>query len=249
MKSIKYCIFTGLIILLIISSTCTGFLNINQRIDDKEIKDSEKYIIVTGFEPFGNHKVNPSQFISENLSGVILNNASIIGITLPVDYSDSIHDLISLIEEYEPILIISLGLAANYNYIGLEKVSLNLKRIEKENWPYYRIIRINRDGPLFRFSELPCFNIVQEIKNEKIPARTSFYAGMYVCNALFYNLLGYINENNLRIKAGFIHVPLMDSQRPEGMALEDMISAIEIVIEQSLDFIYTKNFDIKFDCI
>ena len=244
MKSNKFLIVMGFIILLILSSTCSGIFINKKKIYVNEIKDSEKFVIVTGFEPFGNHKLNPSQFISENLSGLTLNNASIVGITLPVNYSDSINELIAKIKEYEPILIICLGLAANYDYIGIEKVSLNLKRLEKDTWPYYRIVRINMNGPLFRFSELPCLNIVKEIQYEKIPARTSFYAGMYVCNALLYNLLGHINENNLKIKAGFIHVPLMDSQRPEGMALEDMIIAIEIAIEQSLDFLYANNFEI-----
>jgi pyrrolidone-carboxylate peptidase len=54
--------------------------------------------------------------------------------------------------------------------------------------------------------------------------------------------LGYINENNLNIKAGFIHVPLLKSQSPDGMNLQDMIKAITIAIEESLDSIYIHSY-------
>ena len=87
-------------------------------------------------------------------------------------------------------------------------------------------------------SNLPSLRIQREISDEDIPIRTSLYGGIYICNALQYNVLGYIYNNNLEIKAGFIHVPLLKSQSPDGMDLEDMIYAITIAIRESLDYIY-----------
>lgn len=47
-------------------------------------------------------------------------------------------------------------------------------------------------------------------------------------------MLGYIKEHELCIPAGFIHVPPLVSQQPEGMELATMIEAIECAIEVSV---------------
>ncbi len=242
MKSFRFSIINGIICLLIITSTCSGLLiKHNNPNSIENILNNSNVVLITGFGPFGGHEINPSQLIAENLSGKIINNASLVGIILPVDYLESVIVITDAIESLNPILIISLGLAANYKSIGIEKLALNLKRIKKDNWPYYKIQRINPNDPLFRVSHLPSFKIAKEIQNEGISAKPSFYGGIYICNALLYNVLGYINENNLNIKAGFIHVPLLSSQNPSGMDLEDMISATTIVIEETLNHFY-KNF-------
>jgi len=243
MKSLHVSKITGIIFLLIITSTSNGVFNENYNLSSiSSIQINNKIVLVTGFGPFGGHDINPSEYISENLSGLIINNVSIIGITLPVDYSDSFKVITAAIEEYNPILIISLGLAANYISIGVERIALNLMRIEKDNWPYYNIQRIDKNGPLFRVSHLPSLKIVKVIRDNGIPAETSFYAGIYICNALLYNVLGYVKENYLKIKAGFIHVPLLKSQNPEGLNLEEMITGITIAIEESLNHFYKNDF-------
>jgi len=77
--------------------------------------------------------------------------------------------------------------------------------------------------------------IVQEIRKSEIPARQSFFAGTYVCNAAFYGMLDFIAENELCINAGFIHLPFLDSQDPDGMDIESMTDAVIIAIETSVN--------------
>jgi pyrrolidone-carboxylate peptidase len=74
-----------------------------------------KVVLVTGFEPFGSHSINPSQIIAETLNGSILNDAEIIGLVLPVDFNKSVENTIEAIEHYQPDLVISLGLDARSN--------------------------------------------------------------------------------------------------------------------------------------
>ena len=69
-------------------------------------------VLVTGFEPFGNFTVNPSQLIAEALNGSIINDAEIVGVVLPVDFNESAKITTDMIEHYHPILVISLGLNA-----------------------------------------------------------------------------------------------------------------------------------------
>ncbi len=50
-----------------------------------------KIVLVTGFEPFGMYPTNPSQVIAETLNGSTLNDAEIIGIVLPVNFTTSVE--------------------------------------------------------------------------------------------------------------------------------------------------------------
>jgi len=191
------------------------------------ITHEEKVVLITGFEPFGKWEVNPSELVAENLNGSKIGNAKVIGIVLPVDYNESFKKLEKAIAKYKPDLIICLGLDGSARAINVEVVALNLKR---DGWKFERI-----NEKLFYTSTLPCKEIVNELRKEEIKARLSFFAGFYLCNFIFYNTMKYIEENGLDIKAGFIHIPPLKSQASYGMDLEEIIKAIKIAVEVSLD--------------
>eukprot|EP00051_Salpingoeca_urceolata_P017969 m.249732 g.249732 ORF g.249732 m.249732 type:complete len:65 (-) comp19089_c0_seq12:1009-1203(-) len=46
-------------------------------------------VLVTGFEPFGEHAVNPSWEIAKTLSGLRIGDAFVVARELPVHYSKS----------------------------------------------------------------------------------------------------------------------------------------------------------------
>lgn len=193
-----------------------------------------KVVLVTGFEPFGVHSINPSQLIAETLNGTTLNDASIIGIVLPVDFNRSIEEARAAIEKYHPDVILSLGLAARSKVVKVEKIAVNFKRFPKDDGTWSFPQRIDKNGPFVRITSLDASVIAREIRNAGIPARQSFFAGTYICNALFYGLLGDTKEHNMTAAVGFIHVPLLETQDPEGMPLESMIDAVKITIQESL---------------
>lgn len=68
-------------------------------------------ILLTGFEPFLDYKLNPTMQIVENLNGEKIEDYHIIGRILSVDFQQSAEQLKRHIEEIEPQIIISLGLA------------------------------------------------------------------------------------------------------------------------------------------
>jgi pyroglutamyl-peptidase len=194
-----------------------------------------RVVLVTGFEPFGNYTVNPSKLIAETLNGSTLNDEEIVGMVLPVDFNESMKMTMDAIKHYHPDLVMSLGLNARSQAIRVEKIGVNLKRYPKDNgiWSFPR--RIDTSGPFLRFSSLNTVSIVRKIRESNISVQQSYFAGTYVCNALFYQLLGYVNEPNSSRKVGFIHVPLLDSQDPEGMSLQTMVDAVKIAIQTSLE--------------
>lgn len=191
-------------------------------------------VLVTGFEPFQNYTVNPSQMIAEALNGSSLAGAEIVGVVLPVDFNESVILAEQSIEQYHPMLVLSIGLVATSSTIKVEKIGMNLKRYQKDDgsWSFPRLI--DKKGPFLRISPLNTKDIVDEIKKAQIPAHQSIFAGTYVCNSLFYQLLGYVHEQNLTTKVGFIHVPLLDSQDPQGLPLQIMVNAVKIAIQTSL---------------
>jgi len=196
---------------------------------------SAQIVLVTGFEPFGNVTLNPSQLIAEALNGSIINNAEIVGVVLPVDFNESAKIATDMIEYYHPTLVISLGLNARARGIEIEKIGVNLKRYPKDGGAQSFPRRIDISGPFLRFSSINTVNILRKIREVNISVQQSYFAGTYVCNALFYQLLGYASEHNNSIKIGFIHVPLLDSQDLDGMPLQTMVNAAKITIQTCLE--------------
>lgn len=231
MKKAKICLINIIVFAIIISIFSSNFVYANiTNINDSQI------VLVTGFEPFDIYDINPSQLIAEELNGQIIDGAEIVGIILPVDFDKSVENVTRAIEDYNPLVVISLGLDAKTKTIDVEKLSINLKRYTRNESAFWFIPRfLDFGSPFFRLSTLKTKEIVENLKTADISAKQSFFAGTYVCNAVFYKTLAYIDENELSMRAGFIHVPLLVSQDPDGMDLETMIDAAVIVIQTSLD--------------
>jgi pyroglutamyl-peptidase len=192
-------------------------------------------VLVTGFEPFGSYTENPSQLIAETLNGTTLFNAEVIGIVLPVDFNASVEKTQESIELYHPDLVLCLGLDGRSKTIEVEKIGVNLQRYQKDDgtWSFPR--RIDTNGPFFLLTTLPTADITRTIRQAHIPVRQSFFAGMYVCNTLLYQIMGYLSKQQGNTSAGFIHVPLLDSQDPHGMPLGTMVDAVKLAIQISLE--------------
>lgn len=84
-----------------------------------------KHVLLTGFEPFGEHKVNPSQQIAERLNGETIAGARITSLVLPVAFGKDTAQVLPAIEELEPALVLSLGLAAGRSTIDVEMFAIN----------------------------------------------------------------------------------------------------------------------------
>jgi pyroglutamyl-peptidase len=193
-----------------------------------------RVVLVTGFEPFGSQVINPSQLIAEALNGSMLDGAEVIGVVLPVDFNRSVEEAIQTIQSTHPDLVVSLGLDARAKTIEVEKIGINLKRYQKDDGSWSFLQRIDKKGPFLRMTTLPTRDIARNIRDRGIPAKQSFFAGLYVCNALYYGLLGYTMNQMVNTTVLFIHVPLLDSQDPHGVSLEVLIEAVKIAIQTSL---------------
>ena len=202
--------------LLVIVLICIIF-SINLQAAQSE----EKVVLVTGFKPFGNYDVNPSELIAENLNGTTIDGVKIVGISLEVEWNISYNKTLEVIERYDPCAVVSIGLAPKSSIIRLEKLAVNLRW--DENFPFIRFIQ--KHSPPLLTTDVNLHKISADMKKENISSRVSYFAGLYLCNYLFYRLLDYKEKNNPELKVMFIHVPPLSE-----MNLEEMTDGVKIAI-------------------
>ena len=196
-------------------------------------------VLVTGFEPFGEEKVNPSWEAVKMLPDVV-GDAEIVKYQLPVSFKKVRELLPGIISKEKPEVIILTGQAGGRVNITVERVAINVMDSTKEDNDGYKPEDepIFEDAPAAYFSTLPIKRIVRALRENKIPAMVSNTAGTYVCNTAMFTALHYVATNNLNAKAGFIHVPYIPEQVLEknapSMPLEMIKRAIEIAIVKTL---------------
>lgn len=233
MRLIRNIVIVGTIFLTVTSSLACS-ISFTNFLTSNEFPPNTPIVLVTGFEPFSTYEINPSQLIAEALDGQNIAGSKIIGISLPVNFNESVEVVIQAIIDYNPLLVISMGLSPSTHKINVEKCGINLKQVPQNESMWFPFRRLDPCGPFIRLSPLRTREIVLEIREAGIPTHQSFFAGLYVCNAVFYGTLGYIEEYGIPTTAGFIHVPLLSSQDPDGMDLETMIEAVKVAIKTSL---------------
>ena len=173
-------------------------------------------ILLTGFQPFGGLKDNPSARIVEAMENTVTGGHRIVARTLPVTFKDAPERIGQLISEFKPVLVISLGLAGGEAGIRLEQQAINHVdfRIPDNAGEIARGC-IEDGGPESYQSDLPLTLILQALQHNNIPARISDSAGTFVCNALMYSALKLCNHNGNTIPCGFIHLPYLPEQVSE----------------------------------
>lgn len=189
-------------------------------------------ILLTGFEPFHNSVLNPSQEIIKRIS----HHSLVAKEVLPVTFGEASLKLISLIDQHKPSVVIALGQAEGRREITPERIAINLDdaRIPDNAGNSPKESPIVENGPDAYFTTLPIKSLVEKLNENGIPASISLSAGTFVCNHIFYAMQHHCAGK--AIKSGFIHLPLMREQAGEfpglpTMQIEEMIRGIELVLD------------------
>ncbi|MCA9888925.1 MAG: pyroglutamyl-peptidase I [Anaerolineae bacterium] len=191
-------------------------------------------ILMTGFEPFGEVTINPSQQIVEHLAKQE-NPVKLVTAILPVDYRKAAHRIMDLIERHEPQAVLMLGVAQNRDAITLERIAVNINdaSIPDNDGELIQGKPIVSDAPVGYWSTLPIEDMYTALKEQGIPVKFSNHAGAYLCNHVFYSIRHYFEDRHSTIPTGFIHVPGIgdESEEAPGMPLEKQIQAIQACID------------------
>lgn len=170
-------------------------------------------LLLTYFGPFGGTPSNPTGETAQRVATLLTTSAPDVKVQvreLPVEFAASSRALAEVLDEVQPQVAIALGVAVGRAVVSLERVAINLDaaRIPDNAGDQRTDIPIQVDGPAAYFSTLPTRAIVEQLTADGLPVELSYTAGTFVCNHVFYELM---HATGSRIPAGFIHIPLSDS--------------------------------------
>jgi pyroglutamyl-peptidase len=192
-------------------------------------------VLLTGFEPFEQQRVNASwsavQLVCEAWDPAV-EGATVVTARLPVSFEDGPRQLVRLLAEIEPDLVVAVGEAGGRSAVSIERVAINVQdaRIPDGSGAQPVDVAVRDDGPVAYFSSLPIKSCMLAVRDTGTPVEVSNSAGTYVCNAVFYALADFIassaSAGRGQVRGGFVHVPRMPSQVEVGdAALESRDSA------------------------
>lgn len=192
--------------------------------------------LVTAFEPFGKAKTNSSQIVLDELKKTWQHSDSFrfLG-NVPVSFSRS-WPLIELELSKHPEVhgLLCLGQAESRVRIGLEMVALN--------WQDARIADNDGAQPV-RLRPHPTQNDMHwtsipwhKMNVSKALVETSYSAGVYVCNDVFFKTMQWVASGRGR-HGGFIHLPLVTNQNDAvfkdmpRIQLEECVKTMSYIFE------------------
>ncbi|USZ69876.1 pyroglutamyl-peptidase I (plasmid) [Halorussus salilacus] len=174
-------------------------------------------LLLTGYEPFGDHDRNPSKAVARDLDGEEVADREVVGRVLPVEFDRAGEEMTELIEDHDPAAVVATGLAAGRAAVSVERVGVNVADcagVPDNADAEPRDERIRDEGPAAYFATLPVARVVGDLLDAGIPARVSNTAGTHLCNHVLYRTRAHVEREGLDIPAGFVHLPLT----PEGAA-------------------------------
>ncbi|MHA1115137.1 MAG: pyroglutamyl-peptidase I [Candidatus Heimdallarchaeum aukensis] len=207
---------------------------------------SEKEIILTGFEPFGESKTNPTSKLCEKINNKMFRGYKIISYIIPLHFNKINEFIEKIFESHIPSAFIATG-QSNRDRISIERVAINFAdaRIPYNCGTKPQEQKLFSDGPVAYWSTLPVRKIKEKMIENNIPTELSYSAGTYGCNQLFYSLMHYITRKRINIPAGFIHVPSLPEQalnkKLPSMSLELIEKGIKVAIETVIIDLEEKN--------
>ena len=195
--------------------------------------------VITGFEPFNNEPVNPTQKLVEQLTEDLADDSRIVTAVLPVDTVIAPERLTSLLERHQPRTVLLMGLASGRSTLSIERVAINVLDFNIADNAGNRLQDrpIAPDGPAAYFATLPIRAIKEQLCAAGIPAALSNSAGTYLCNQVMYTALHWAARRKPASHIGFLHVPALpeevaERQRPgPSMAFDTMLAGVRMIVD------------------
>ncbi|XP_030766289.1 pyroglutamyl-peptidase 1 [Sitophilus oryzae] len=191
-------------------------------------------ILVTGFGPFGEHKENASWEAVSSLPNEI-KGFNVVKKQIPVIYTHVEVNIPNLWQEYNPKLVVHVGVSSYTNAIQIET------RANKKGYERKDILNVcptnSQANPCNEESNNDCIetslcasticNHLKEALN--IQTVISRDAGRYLCEFIYYTSLNIDKKRTL-----FIHVPPVDKPYTKT----ELAHALEEIIKCGLELVF-----------
>jgi pyroglutamyl-peptidase len=196
----------------------------------------EGVVLVTGFEPFGGERLNPSWEVCTRLPRMV-GGLRVECLRVPCEFRRSIEVAVEAIERLRPALVVCLGQAGGRAHLSVERVAINLDdaRLADNAGAAPVDEAIAPGGPPAYFATLPVKAVASAMRAAGVPTEVSNSAGTYVCNHLMYGVLHFLAASGAAGRAGFIHVPyaeeqVLDKPGVAALSIDTMAKGVEAAI-------------------
>ena len=203
-------------------------------------------LLVTGFEPFGGRKLNPSGLIVEALAGPSIAGYAVRAGVLPVIRSVAADRVAELIRKHRPAAVVCFGQGGpRQTALRIERLAANVRDYPIADNAGHRASGepIIAGAPAAYFATLPVTALRDRVRAAGVPCRLSNSAGTFLCNEVLFAALHHLSTHTPSIPAGFVHVPLLPEQVAEldrpgpSMALETMLRGARAVLAAVAEFL------------
>lgn len=165
-------------------------------------------VLITAFEPYDRWRENSSWLTLIELTRELPSSPKIVTRRYPVDLEKVRTRLAQdLAANYDVVL--HLGQAPGIASVHLEQFGLNAGGDCHHPDQHTPLVA---DGPAAYQSELPLHQWAAIIREAGVPCQVSYHAGTYLCNAALYLSHYFIEQQRLKTKAAFVHLPLVPEQ-------------------------------------
>jgi len=195
-------------------------------------------VLLTGFAPFDGESVNSSWEAVQALQGEHISGHAVVCAQLPVTFDMSLEQLMELVREHHPALVICVGQATGRRAISLERIAINIAdaRIADNAGAQPIDKPVVSGGQPAYFTSLPIKAMLRDLSEAGLPAEVSQTAGTFVCNHLFYGLMHDLQRRRALtgVRGGFIHLPGLATDDAAALSLSNMQMGLRIAIASAL---------------
>jgi pyroglutamyl-peptidase len=180
--------------------------------------DGRTVVLLTGFGPFPSVPVNATMTLVPRLAGaakLLFPGIHFVYAILPTEWEAAPAHIDKLAARLKPDLVIHFGVSRRARGFEIERRGRNLRALSADACGAIpNDTCITTRGPELRPSRLPVAEIVERLRQRRIPAFQSWNAGTYLCNATLFHALA---VRPLRqVPTGFVHIPA--ELTPPGLA-------------------------------
>jgi len=187
-------------------------------------------ILITGFPPFPNQPVNPTQLLVESVQHghLSLSDHDISAVLLPCEYVGVETAFLDAVTSLNPDLVLSFGVGRQTPLFRLETTGVNWDEAQiPDNAGETRLgCPILEDGPPKLFHPWDLVRLGEHLAARGIYHQVSDDAGRYVCNHLNYYGL-WQSQKTSSFNFLFTHVSSVEN----GFVLESALGGVEFMIE------------------
>lgn len=168
-----------------------------------------KTVLVTAFEPYDRWSTNASWDALIAFTRDLPAAPRVVTRRYPVDFEKTRAKLAEdLAANYD--FTLHLGQAPGSSRIHLESLAVNIAGETTQSPDDFQTLVPG--GPAAYRTSLPLGQWAAKIRAAGIPIQVSYYAGTYLCNAIYYLAQHLAAEKQLKTQSAFIHLPLSPSQ-------------------------------------